>query len=426
MNGYVPMVLILVILIVAGVSFVLRKRAQTLENESITGGVTVPVERSRIYEEEHKREVIIGPSVDEPVVKISAWVGNIIPSEARRLEPNESAISRLNPMLQAVPSLLVAGELAQGSYMEVVVNGPLALTSDGTAYRGFVLGEKGITEHAKLLDPSRLSNLANAAMLWQVASVIVGQKHLADISLKLDEIKRGIERITNYLEDGRKSKMLGALDYYSQVAFALMHGELAQSVRQKFEDYEGEMLAIERHLMEELKRETKSIPDIKDPRSIGFGSDGLRNAIHARQTRLEELFEQWRLCLRTRVVGWRLLSAFPDEPYLKEARRIGLQESINAMISLEGLANEVDRRMVEKISSLKSMFEKEDTLEQKRYELSQRLWNEIDLLRSSSHEQRNLLESSKAMLIEQQLPIRLAIKLEEGQVVEAYQLPLGT
>ena len=37
--------------------------------------------------------------------------------------------------------------------------------------------------------------MVNAAAVWQVASVDVAQKHLADISAKLDEIHKGVEAL---------------------------------------------------------------------------------------------------------------------------------------------------------------------------------------------------------------------------------------
>lgn len=46
-----------------------------------------------------------------------------------------------------------------------------------TGFRGFSTGEKGIKEHAVLLNPDKLSQLVNAGMLLNVASAVLAQKH---------------------------------------------------------------------------------------------------------------------------------------------------------------------------------------------------------------------------------------------------------
>ncbi|MEI6934131.1 hypothetical protein ACOQLP_30475, partial [Klebsiella pneumoniae] len=103
-------------------------------------------------------------------------------------EQDIAGISRLSPLLQTLPSLATSAHVASHQYMEVIINGPLASVKDGPGFRGFSLGEKGIKEHAVLLNPDKLSQLVNAGMLLNVASAVLAQKHLADISKKLTEI----------------------------------------------------------------------------------------------------------------------------------------------------------------------------------------------------------------------------------------------
>ena len=70
--------------------------------------------------------------------------------------------------------------------MEVVVDGTLARAADGSGLLPFVRGPNGrIVEQARLFDAANLQRMVSAAALWQVASVIVAQKHLADISGRL-------------------------------------------------------------------------------------------------------------------------------------------------------------------------------------------------------------------------------------------------
>jgi hypothetical protein len=66
--------------------------------------------------------------------------------------------------------------------MEVVINGDLVRAADGHGFRAIAMGAKGVREHARLFEVKNLQNVVNAAAVWQIASVLVAQKHLADIS----------------------------------------------------------------------------------------------------------------------------------------------------------------------------------------------------------------------------------------------------
>ena len=66
--------------------------------------------------------------------------------------------------------------------MEVVINGDLVQASDGDGLRAFAMESGHIKEHARLFDVQKLQNAINAAAIWQVASVVVAQKHLANAS----------------------------------------------------------------------------------------------------------------------------------------------------------------------------------------------------------------------------------------------------
>lgn len=109
---------------------------------------------------------------------------------------------------QAAPSLLTQVQVAKSSIMEVVVNGSLAKAADGDGFRAMVKGADGkIIENARLYNADTLSNLVNAAAVWQIASVVVAQKHLADINKKLDDLKDGIDRIQDFQQTDRKSNV---------------------------------------------------------------------------------------------------------------------------------------------------------------------------------------------------------------------------
>lgn len=420
MDINIGMVLTTVILVAVGIFATLHLR-KTKKNLGIDEGPAKTLAVIPSHEENDAIELHFGPSANQHILSVSRLPVLTISNSARRLKPDLSTVSRLGPLLQAVPSILAASELATGDYMQVIINGPLAAAKDGNGMLPWTRNAKGnIEKVARLKDPQTLSNLVNAAALLQIASVVVAQKHLADISKKLDAIKQGVDRIVAFQRDERKSIITGILKYYEQVAHAVLQGELPDSVRQKFEDYEGQLLAVQDHLTAELRREVENVDYLKD--SDLFGSKGLQEVIKKHQLLIDDLHEQWILCLRARAAGWQLLSAFPGELHLKQARQRDIQSSMDILTAREGLLADVGERMDRKIATLKALWNKQSTLDQRKSDLREWTRSTIPAVRYKAGLVGQELLQGEAMLLEQQQPVILAFKVKAGEMVEAYQL----
>ncbi len=101
------------------------------------------------------------------------------------LESDNTGISRFNSLLQAVPNLVTKAHIATTQYLKSDIPlESLTLAKGSTSeYRGYTRDLKGQFEkHAKLTSADDLTNIVNAAALFQIASVILAQKHLADIN----------------------------------------------------------------------------------------------------------------------------------------------------------------------------------------------------------------------------------------------------
>lgn len=128
--------------------------------------------------------------------------------------------------------------------MEVVIDGALVRASDGNGFRAMSMGADGIREQARLFEAGDLTNLVNAAAVWQLASVVVAQKHLADISEKLTEIKEAVTSISDFLDAERRSVIQGTYQYLSQACEVLTQGELSPAIRLELESCERELLCV--------------------------------------------------------------------------------------------------------------------------------------------------------------------------------------
>lgn len=244
-----PVGLLALLALFASALFVLgrKRRPQTIVPVNVA---LRPAVETR--EQDAPTRIAIGENPTQPVVTIGVLQSALEYEEAQPLDLQSSSISRLTALFQAVPSLLVAGEASGKRLMEVVINGDLVRAADGNGLRAFATGAGRIKEHARLFDVSNLQTMINATAIWQVASVVVAQKHLADISKELDEIKDGVREIFRFLDNQRKSRLQSTYDYLEQAYHAIQAGELPESVRHQLEHCERDLLEIQCHLEREF------------------------------------------------------------------------------------------------------------------------------------------------------------------------------
>lgn len=365
-------------------------------------------------EQESPSKIVFGESPAEPIVTIESVSSSVAYQVAKPIEAKGGIVGRLSALVQAAPSLLVAAHANGRQLMEVVVNGDLVRAADGNGLRGFAVGPGGIQEHARLFEVGNLQNLINAAAVWQVASVLVAQKHLADISAKLDEIKEGVSGISRFLDNQRRARIQSTYDYLGQARQAIQAGELPDSVRNQLESCERELAEILRHLVSELKYEaTKAVEHTE-----AFGTGELVEDISRKISKLKALNQDLTLCLKTRIAAWYVLSLYPGEPKLKEARRRSIEQG---MAEIHELDSVLQNAVAKDISNVKSMWNKDSTLAGRR----QSLTNDRDLVRREltlgTRHCQNGLASSAARLLEDKAATRIFLEFENGVVVGARQ-----
>ncbi len=327
---------------------------------------------------------------------------------------NANGISRLNSLLQVVPGLATANEVATGKYMEVVINGPLLKAKNQDGYR-LITMINGKPSHGTLLDPEQLSTIVNTGALLQVASIVVAQKHLADISQKLSEIKASVDRILSFQKNERGAVIKGATRYFEQVAQAVLSGELSKSVRHQIEHHEAQLLQVQEHLVVDIRHESQAIRHVKD--ATMFGSKGMEDAIREHQKLLDDLYQQLLLCIRARVCGWQLLIAYPGEEYLKEQRKQSIEEIVESLRESGDLLAITDASMRQKIKSISATFNTNITINTRKLSLLE--WvDQLSVKISNSIEKidEEIIKSEIA-LAKQLQPVTMLVKVEGGQIV---------
>jgi len=324
-------------------------------------------------------------------------------------------ISSLNLLLQTAPSLAIKNEMKTKKIMEVVINGSLAKAKSGGGFRGFTQNANGqIQEHANLFDSSKLSTLISAGALFHVASVITAKKHLADISAKLTDIKASVKMIELFQATERKSKIIGAIEYFEQIAPSVLKGNYSQSILNQIEAKESELLSIQNHLIEDIKKLNLD-RELTDQNK--FGSAGLMKQIEEYQEKILTHHKQLLQCIRARGCGWQLLSAYPDFPDLVANRKDSLLKILE-YLKEENLLDKSEKAIRYNIKKLDSLFNSSATLGKRKLELLHRNKSIVSDVNTESTDLKNTLLEKTSILSDMNNPVaKMIVKIENGKIV---------
>ncbi|MES3499789.1 hypothetical protein QDQ38_11180 [Citrobacter portucalensis] len=355
--------------------------------------------------------------------KPALTVATIPPSESINTgamqEQDITGISRLSPLLQTLPSLATSAHVASHQYMEVIINGPLASVKDGPGFRGFSLGEKGIKEHAVLLNPDKLNQLVNAGMLLNVASAVLAQKHLADISKKLTEIVEAVREVSAFQNNARKSEIIGAIQYLQQITPVVIEEQCSPSIRQKLEDIEVQFSALQAHLLTDITAAGDKVAAIKD-RGL-FGSTEITNKIQFQQKILDERIHEWNLAMKVRAQALHLLTHAEGNTTLVRHRQ---QTIVHNYQELESVVDKVERQLHQRIQGISALTEQSNTTNANKVLL--RKWTTTTLMQlkmAIEEAHSSFGKFQQGLLAEQPQSARLLVEMQDGKPVKCFELP---
>lgn len=360
-----------------------------------------------------------GHDIHQPALTVAT----IPPSESINTgamqEQDITGISRLSPLLQTLPSLATSAHVASHQYMEVIINGPLASVKDGPGFRGFSLGEKGIKEHAVLLNPDKLSQLVNAGMLLNVASAVLAQKHLADISKKLTEIVEAVREVSAFQNNARKSEIIGAIQYLQQITPVVIEEQCSPAIRQKLEDIEVQFSALQAHLLTDITAAGDKVAALKD-RGL-FGSTEITNKIQTQQKILDERIHEWDLAMKVRAQALHLLTHAEGNTTLVRHRQ---QTIVHNYHEFESVVDKVERQVHQRIQGISALTEQSNTTNANKVLL--RKWTTTTLMQQKmAIEEAHLSfgQFQQGLLAEQPQSARLLIEMQDGKPVKCFELP---
>jgi uncharacterized protein (UPF0216 family) len=333
--------------------------------------------------------------------------------KAKPIALQSTTISELGALVQSAPSILVAHQAHGKQLMEVVIKGDLVRAADGSGFRAFAMAGSKISEQARLFEVNTLQGMINAAAIWQVASVIVAQKHLADISKKLGEIKDRVEAVFQFLDNQRQARIRSTYEYLTQVYTALAAGELPLPARIHLESCERDLLEIQDHLEAEFRQKLEKRVEGND----FIGSRELTDGISTKLDELGKIVEDLELCLKCRIAAWHVLCLYPGEPQMKAARRASIKRSLSALEALRQEMAAVRReiRAVDAIFNLESTLRaRRKTLYRKRNALARTLKQHAEIGSGAIDRTEQLLQAGDR-------PTRILLEYDAGTLVGARQ-----
>jgi hypothetical protein len=361
-----------------------------------------------------------------PVMEISALAASALPQKKHRLDPSTTPLRAFQPFFQLVPQTLTAAEFGRGNYLQVLVHGPLALASNAQSFLPFVRGEQGrVEELARLKNGDQLRQMIGSGMGWQLTFRTVAQRHLADINRKLDYIRRGVEEIKKFLANERRSKIAGALDYLRQVVKSLGQGDSATALRIQLENVERDLLQIQNQIMRDLETSAGKIAAIIQSR---FESRRARvKTIQQRADEMCELEKEWLLCVLARSVNWQVLCVIPGEKQFKMTRKEDLYRSID---EFTGFLRHGYQQLYDKIVAVRSVLDSFSSTQQDKsllvqFDLRRRLIDDSNHISSDAFVIREEIGKFANQLWSPQDPIVLALRLDQGRIVEAFEIGAG-
>jgi len=308
----------------------------------------------------------------------------------------------------------MANEVNGERFMKVVIDGPLKLAKDGNGYRGWSHDGRQITEQARLFDGD-LSQVVNAGALFNVASFALAQKHLADISAKLDEIKLGVDRIASFQKREREAEISSAIDYLQQISSPILQGELRAALEQKLEDAESNLLKVQNHLRSDLSAVSGGIQNARDDGKFGMSS--FREKLTGLQSDFYELSHQWKLCLAARMMACRLLCNFQGVQATVRHREAVIRADLEHMLGSAGMIAQIEIAIEGHLARFSSSLGDSRIELQANRELVQIARQAT--LPSLRTETLQLASSFDAMMLDNMQPVELLVALRNGEICEA-------
>lgn len=254
-------------------------------------------------------------------------------------EFNESNISIFNQLFINIPPLATKFETIKNQIVSINID-PRKLTpaKDGNGLRGMVHGVNkdgkfGVTENVRIFEANTLKQVINSGVIFNLASTVVAQKHLADINEKLKEIQKGINEIRHFQEDERRSKIDATVKLLNLVIEHItVYGQeisILNENKVRLLNALDDNLAIKSHLEKDLDRVFEQIGNIKFNSLIGMNNSSDVKSMIKRMKEWDKYYKSYQLCCNVVMMIYAILYASNTNKIDKELYSNGLKNFVS-------------------------------------------------------------------------------------------------
>lgn len=346
----------------------------------------------------------------------------------RHVEMPKQVVSSLSAVFQAVPATAISIAASSSNLVKMILSPELAHSiQNGSAefmkaatggFRGTVVssGAKTVVGQASFDKASLLKNAAVATACWQVASVIVAQKHLADISRKLDNIAKDVRDIKQWLEQERIGKLEGNINYLKGIGTALLQGALPHdqlsAYHTNIEEIERECNQIIASQLNYIDYLYKNMPEYSKIEGT-FGTAQEVSAISNIIEEFSEIYKPILLAQKVRIAACAILSAMPDKEEFVKLRANKIKEEIQVLPYQKDIYHSI-KDLIMKIDSI---FTFNDTIEERKRELYTKIDNARGFLNESKEFLNIEIGINDRLLLEKKKPIEIIVeRYPNGQI----------
>lgn len=274
---------------------------------------------------------------DSPALEVTDGSGETVLSIAKVPDPDlakweevrgdkgkKSQLSRLNPLLSAVPNLGVAGHVGTTNYAMVSV--PLEILSKSSVsengLRAIVRDGGGkIKEHAELFKPELLTGMVSIGAIWTIASVALAQKHLHDISGKLDTISKQLEGIGRFQKEERLSKIEGTLREFMQMKREMSDYNFDHIPADAVASECIQLSKIQSHIVRDVSRAIEELDNM----------DGLGPEFDDKIKSVVTLLNEFGLCVIAKLHGYQIMAVRSENTGWLDGRLDDLEGDIESL-----------------------------------------------------------------------------------------------
>lgn len=354
-------------------------------------------------------EVRFGDDPQKPAVTISALGDDARFAHAEPVFRTSGLVAMVDSLLQAAPPIGVSAVHHGRNLMEVSIAGEMMKAADGNGWRAMARGPDGkFVEHGRLYGTEGLKKAVSAAAVWQVASLVVAQKHMADITEKLQEIAEGIQRANLFMANERLSKITATYGYLKDLARSIQESGLPESGWNELEPRETRLREVWDHLNREFE---SSLSQATDPDT--FGTEGLSKNIQKKYQQLQNLILVMELCQKTRLLACFVRTLYPREHAFTRSR---LGSLLTEAQQLERLKADVVRDSRTELERIKSKWNREQTLEARRKMVGQASIALEKTIDESVANASSWGRSLQGYILQGDAPTRLLVEVIDGKV----------